>query len=309
MSNNIPLVSVVTPSFNKGPYIEETILSITTQGYPEIEYIIIDGASTDETPAILKRYSEGIRTVSEPDNGQTDAINKGLRIAQGDILAYLNADDLYFPDTVERVVQYFGEHPEVDLVYGDIIHIDEDGGNEYIIRTGPLDIDAYLGCMYYLPQPTVFFRRKVYDTLGDFDASLHLAMDLDYWLRAYFRFTWGYIPEPLAKARIYGEAKSVALNYRYLEERLIVLEKISQYLTPGRKSRAVACIHYYGGLEYLRIGKINEAFHHMVTAIRRDPMVVITPGLYFAFFNSFFGRRAGDAIKKGIYRVLGSDRR
>lgn len=309
MSNYCPLVSVVTPSFNKGPFIEETILSITTQGYPGIEYIIIDGASTDETPAILKRYSDGIRTVSEPDKGQTDAINKGLRMAQGDILAYLNADDLYLFDTVERVVQYFGAHPEIDLVYGDIIHIDEKGGNEYPIRTGSLDIDAYLGCMYYLPQPTVFFRREVYDTLGDFDASLHLAMDLDYWLRASFRFTWGYIPEPLAKARIYGEAKSVALNYRYLEERLIVIEKISQYLTPDQKSRAVARIHYYGGLEYLRIGKIKEALHHMATAIRGNPMVVITPGLYFAFFTSFFGRRAGDTIKKGIDWVLGPDRR
>jgi hypothetical protein len=163
--------------------------------------------------------------------------------------------------------------------------------------------------MYYLPQPTVFFRRKVYETLRDFDASLHLAMDLDYWLRAYFRFTWGYIPEPLAKARIYGEAKSVALNYRYLEERLVVLEKISQYLTPDQEAQAFARIHYYGGLEYLRIGKIKEAFHHMATAIRRDPMVVATPGLYFAFFNSFFGRRAGDTIKKGIDWVLGSERR
>lgn len=304
MSNYYPLVSVVTPSFNKGPYIEETILSIKSQGYPEIEYIIIDGISTDDTTYILKRYSDGIRTISEPDNGQTDAINKGLRMAQGDILAYLNADDLYLPDTVERVVQYFGEHPDVDLVYGDIIHIDENGGNEYPIRAGPLDIDAYLGCMYYLPQPTVFFRRKVYETLGDFDASLHLAMDLDYWLRASFRFTWGYIPEPLAKARIYGEAKSVALNYRYLEERLVVIEKISQYLTPDQKSRAVARIHYYGGLEYLRIGKITEAFRHMATAIWRDPKVVITSGLYFAFFNSFFGRRAGDAIKKGIDWML-----
>ena len=191
MSNNNPLVSVVTPSFNKGPYIEETILSIKSQGYQKIEYIIIDGASTDETLEILQRYSDGIRTISEPDNGQTDAINKGLRMAQGDILAYLNADDLYLPDTVERVVQYFGEHPDIDLVYGDIIHIDEDGGNEYNIRTGPLDINAYLGCMYYLPQPTVFFRRRVYEILGDFDASLHLAMDLDYWLRAYFRFSCG----------------------------------------------------------------------------------------------------------------------
>jgi glycosyltransferase involved in cell wall biosynthesis len=335
------LFSIITPSFNKGSFIEETIVSIQSQNYRFIEHIIIDGCSTDNTVEVLKRYGTNGRSISkancpitdgdcispvnctsnktwwedrsqreqylppiswisESDNGQADAINKGLRMAKGAILAFLNADDLYLPNTIERVAEYFAEHPEVDLVYGDIIHIDESGGNDYPIQSGPLDIDGYLGCMFYLPQPTVFFKRCVYEALGDFDVSLHLALDLDYWLRLYFKFKWGYIPQPLAKARIYGEAKSKALNYRYLDERLYIIDKIAHHLTPEQKKWAITRIHYYGGLEYLRIGKPCDAFHHMGIAMGRDPRVIITPGMYFAFFNSFFGRKTGDAVRRLI---------
>jgi glycosyltransferase involved in cell wall biosynthesis len=296
-----PLVSIITPSFNKGKFIEETILSVISQNYQNIEYIIIDGGSTDETLNILKQYSN-IKIISEPDNGQADAINKGFRIAHGEILAFLNADDLYFTYTVEKIVQYFKDNPHIGLVYGDIIHIDENGENEYPIHSGKLDLNAYLGCMYYLPQPTVFFRKSVFDTIGEFDVNLNLAMDLDYWLRVYFKFDFGYIPEPLAKARIYQEAKSTALNYKYLDERLAIIDKISQYLTPEQKQLAISRIHYYGGLEYLRTGKITKALRNMSYGIKQNPKVVITPGLYFSFFNSFFGRETGDILKKYLFR-------
>ena len=125
--NDHPLVSIITPSFNKGPYIEETLQSVRNQTYPHIEHIVIDGGSTDETLPILEKYSGDIVWISEPDKGQSDAINKGWRRSHGEIIVYLNADDTYLPDAVEIAVNYFLQHPETGMIYGDGILSDEKG--------------------------------------------------------------------------------------------------------------------------------------------------------------------------------------
>ena len=122
-----PLVSIVTPSYNQGPYIEATIQSVVSQDYPHLEYIVIDGGSQDNTVAILKRYAERLCWISEPDHGQADAINKGFRIAHGEILAWLNSDDTYLPGAVCQVVEYFQRHPDVSMVYGEGQHVDAEG--------------------------------------------------------------------------------------------------------------------------------------------------------------------------------------
>src|SRR4030042_1306962 len=118
MNDEDPLVPIVPPSLNKGRFIEETILSIKNQTYPRIEHIVIDGGSTDETLDILKKYSNSLIWISEPDKGQSDAINKGWRMAKGDILGWLNADDTYMPWAVETAVRFFAENPDVGMVYG-----------------------------------------------------------------------------------------------------------------------------------------------------------------------------------------------
>jgi glycosyltransferase involved in cell wall biosynthesis len=178
-----PLVSIVTPTLNQGRFIEATIRSIRAQTYDHFEHIVIDGGSTDDTLDILRRYegSYPMRWLSEPDNGMYDAINKGMKLASGEILAYLNSDDLYFPWTLETVVEAFGRNAEADVVFGDALGIDADGRED--IRFQPSHRYGFLLRSSSFVQPAVFWRRAVYDEIGGFDPELRLAGDLDYWLR------------------------------------------------------------------------------------------------------------------------------
>src|SRR4030042_2589290 len=127
MDNELPLVSIVTPSYNKARFIEETILSVKNQTYPRIEHIIIDGGSTDGTLDIIRKYSDSLTWISEPDKGQSDAINKGWKMSKGEILAYLNADDTYMPRAVETAVKFLADNMDVGLVYGECNIINEHG--------------------------------------------------------------------------------------------------------------------------------------------------------------------------------------
>jgi glycosyltransferase involved in cell wall biosynthesis len=178
-----PLVSIVTPTLNQGRFIEATIRSIKRQTFARFEHIVIDGGSTDETLDILRRH-EGtypLRWLSEPDRGMYDAVNKGMALARGDILAYLNSDDLYFPWTLEAVVEAFERHPEADVVFGDAMGISGQGRHD--VRFQPPYRFAFLLYASSFVQPAVFWRRRVAEEVGPFDASMSLAGDLDFFLR------------------------------------------------------------------------------------------------------------------------------
>jgi len=179
-----PLVTIVTPSFNSAKTIEATILSVLQQTYKPIEYIVMDGGSKDGTVEIARRYEPQLKVVSEPDKGQSDAINKGWRMAKGDILAWLNADDQYLPDTVQIAADYFQSHPEAKWVYGVLQSINPQG-QPFPYRnfeiTWNYDTLLRVGC--YVTQPTVFLRRSVIDQFGLLHEQLHYAMDYEYWLR------------------------------------------------------------------------------------------------------------------------------
>lgn len=206
-----PLVSVITPSLRQGHFIEEAILSVKNQSYPNIEHIVIDGGSTDNTIAVLKKYqgTYNMRWLSKPDRGMYDGINHGLSMAQGEIFAYLNTDDVYLPWTVETVANYLMEHPETDLVFGDQLQLDLHGRLSLQFQA-PFRSSLLRSGWSPLPQPTIFWRRKVYDALGGFDAALQFAGDWDYWVRAAERFRFGQVREFLALSRIHEEAKNVA---------------------------------------------------------------------------------------------------
>ena len=205
-----PLVSIVTPTLNQGRFIEATIRSIKGQRYRHFEHIVVDGGSTDETLEILRRH-EGtypMRWISEPDHGMYDAVNKGIRLAKGEILAYLNSDDLYFPWTLEAAVDVLRADPTPDLVFGDAVTVLDGTCAQRIALLPPFDRRTLL-ITGSLMQPAVFWRRRLVERIGLLDVSFRYVGDLDYWLRATEQGIARHIDEVLALELIHGSNLSL----------------------------------------------------------------------------------------------------
>jgi len=208
-ASDVPDVTIVTPSFRQREYIEETIRSVLQQTGVTIEYLVMDGGSTDGTVDILKKYQNQLQFVSEKDKGQTDAINKGFRQARGRIVAYLNSDDFYLPGAVAEAVGFLDRHPEIALVYGEGYHTDAQGRFLERYYTEPFDFQR-LAEICFICQPAVFFRRVLLSTIGYLDPSLHYCMDYDYWMRVGKRYTIGHLPRYLAGSRLHSEGKTLS---------------------------------------------------------------------------------------------------
>ena len=216
-----PVVSIITPSFNQGDFIEETIMSVLSQDYPNIEYIVIDGGSTDNTLDILQKYREHITWISEPDRGQADAVNKGFSSAKGQILGWLNSDDTLNSGALNEVVEHFLENPEVVMVYGDAYYISKDGETIGEYRTENFSLKR-LADTCFICQPTVFIRTDVFKDVGMFDTSLDTCMDYEYWIRIGRRFSENRISyikgKYLANSRMYDTNKTVGSRKKvYME--------------------------------------------------------------------------------------------
>lgn len=204
----LPLVTIVTPSFNQGKFIRETINSVLAQDYPRIEYLIIDGGSTDETLDILKEYDGKIKWISEKDNGQTEAINKGWKMGKGEILAWLNSDDTYLPGAVCKAVDFLCANKEFIMVYGEGWHIDESGNVIERYPTEPFNFNR-LAETCFICQPTAFICREALEQVGFLDERLNYCMDYDYWIRIGKKHRIGYINEFLANSRLHTETKTL----------------------------------------------------------------------------------------------------
>lgn len=242
-------LSVITPSLNQARYLSECLDSVrraAAQATPhEVEHIVIDGGSTDGTVDLLAARSD-VRWISEKDTGQSNAINKGLAMAGGDILTYLCADDLYEPDAVRAAMQAFVQDPQADLVYGDFYFLEGDSGRKRrksaaSFRPESLPNDNPLG------QPAIWWRRRVYEKFGGFDESLHFCMDHEYWLRLGTNVRWHYIPEPLAVSRLHADAKTSRQLAAMWRETARMLTRDGWRLRPWWNAFAMAAWgrHYY----------------------------------------------------------------
>jgi hypothetical protein len=221
MTAGRPLVSIVTPSLNQGLYVREAIESVRAQTYEPVEHIVVDGGSTDGTLEILREY-DGLRWVSEPDRGQSHALNKGFATAQGEILGWLNADDAYEPDAVAAGVAALLDSG-AGLVYADVTRVNDDGVNPRRIRSRQQwDLWTELNEGNGIFSPSVFFTREALETAGGLDESLHLTMDYDLWLRIGRRFPVRHVDAVWSIQRQHDEAKSIAQYDDFWPERLAV---------------------------------------------------------------------------------------
>jgi glycosyltransferase involved in cell wall biosynthesis len=207
--SQLPLVSIVTPTFNMARFLPETIESVLSQDYPRIEYIVMDGGSTDGTQEILRKYGDRLLWTSEKDNGQSDAVNKGFLKTTGEIFTFLNADDVYYPGAVRTAVEAFQARPEVGVVYGNAVYTAEDGS---VIRSYPVDPYDFdrLGHLCFICQPASFIRSDVFRAVGMLDPSLHLTLDYDLWLRIAKQWPMQKVEAMLATSRMYRDNKTMS---------------------------------------------------------------------------------------------------
>lgn len=218
----LPAISVITPTFNGAPYLEDAILSVQRQSRVAAEHIVIDAASTDGTLEILNRHSH-LRWISEPDHGQSDAINKGFLRATGDLVGWLNADDYYLPGALEAIARAAEEHPEADVFYGDCIFVDPGGR---IVRSKvEHDFDPqvllYFGC--YIPSTSTFFRRRLIDQGLLLDCDYRVAMDFEFFVRlARLGHRFHYVPQFIAAFRWHQDNVSLRNVERRQYERHLV---------------------------------------------------------------------------------------
>ena len=261
--NHQPTITIITPSFNHGRYIEETIKSVISQeGDFFIDYIIMDGGSTDNTIEIIKKYEELIknelwkpkclnidfRWVSEKDRGQTHAINKGFRIAKGEIVSWINSDDMYCDEAFSIVTEHFLKHPEDDFVFGDGEVIDEKGNLqwEWLSRSYNLKVLKSYHFLWndftnYIMQQATFWRKKVFDKIGFLDESFHYAMDIEYWIRAgEYGLKMKHLPIKLGEFRMVAGTKSLSSKMVFWPESLEIFRRYN-----GAKSMRPFFVYYF----------------------------------------------------------------
>ena len=237
-----PRISIVTPSFNQGAFIEDTIRSVLEQAYPDLEYIVIDGGSTDQTLDVLKKHGNSLTWISEPDRGQAHALNKGVRLTTGEIIGYLNSDDVYEPGALLRVGQFFAAHPTASWLTGRCRTVDLDG-NE-IRRPITLYKNLWLKSrsrralmiLNYISQPATFWRRDVLAKVGGFDESLVYAMDYDYWLRVGRHYRLWTLDDYLASFRVHPASKAGSSASAQFKSDLNILRRHAD-------SRLIALLH------------------------------------------------------------------
>lgn len=269
----LPLVSIVTPSYNQGKFLRRTIESVLGQTYPNIDYMVMDGGSKDESVEILRSYGDRFPWVSEPDGGQTHAINKGLARARGQILAYLNSDDILLPDAVEKVVAHFARNPGLDLVYGDADYIDVDGRVTHRYASDAYSMRRLMrDCM--VCQPAAFWTRRIVEKVGLFDETAQWAMDYEYWLRiAKAGAAIEFVPEVIAQSRLYAETKTKSGRDKIFREVFRVCKKHGGY---------VHLNYCHGYLDFL----VRERKSRLWTRLASTDVALCRWSRYFCLFKN-----------------------
>jgi GT2 family glycosyltransferase len=276
------LVSIVTPSYNQAPFLEQTIQSVLEQDYPHVEYIVVDGGSTDNSVEVIQKYADRLAYwISEKDSGQAEAINKGFARANGEIVAWLNSDDYYLMDTISIVVRCFEQNPDVVMVYGDMFAVDGNDQTINVLRYRQLSLEDLL-CFQIIGQPSVFFRRSALEKVGRLDPTFHFMLDHHLWIRLAQLGRILHLPQVWSAARYHPQAKNRARAAEFGREAFRVLDWVKKQPELAEsvskvKRRALASAHRYdsrylldGGQAAAALGAWFRAFFiHPPTALAR----------------------------------------
>src|SRR5512140_1150692 len=224
---DFPLVSIVTPSFNQAQFLEATLRSVLEQDYPNIEYLVVDGASTDGSVEIIRRYADRLTWwVSEKDSGQSEAVNKGLQRAKGQIVGWLNSDDVYLPGAISAAVAAFSAHPAAGLVYGDAIAIDAEGRQFNLMRARQYTLTDLMA-FNIICQPAAFMRRSVLERVHYLNPAYHLLMDNLLWMNMAQVAPIFYVPQTWAAARYHDQAKNRTRGAAYGREARVLIADLT----------------------------------------------------------------------------------
>jgi glycosyltransferase involved in cell wall biosynthesis len=273
-------VSIVTPSYNQARYLEQTMRSVLEQDYPRLEYFVIDGGSSDGSVEIIRKYADQLAGwVSEKDQGQADAINKGLARAGGEIVAWLNSDDYYLPGAVSRAVEVFERHPEAGLIYGNVLSVDGQGQAFNLQTFRPYALEDLMA-FKIISQPAVFMRRSILGQAGWLDLSYDLLLDHQLWLRLACRAPMIHLPETLAAARYHAAAKNLARTAEFGQEafRIVAWMSSDPNFADGFKrneNRIRGGAHRLDAFYLLDGGNYLGAFKAYARAFRFWPPVVL----------------------------------
>jgi glycosyltransferase involved in cell wall biosynthesis len=292
-SIDLPTVSIITPTYNQSNYIRYTINSVLKQDYPNIEYIVINDGSTDETKNILKEYSNKFSVIDKKNSGQSNTLNYGWSISKGEILAYISSDDILDEKCVSAAVDFLLNNPNIDIVYPDFSLIDRYGKKIKDIRTGDFDALKMSNDLICLPGPGTFFKKSVFYDLGGWDENFSYVADFDFWLRALKIKKFGKINEVLASFRVHEESGLLKKVSIPKSDEIIMLAQNKNIID---SKRALVNAFLNSAQNHLRSGRYYYFISRTLSAFIRNPLIVFK---IFFWKIIFFG-----ILRKKIYRLL-----
>lgn len=299
IKNSSPKFAMVTPVMNSEKLIHRAIESVLNQNYPNLDYIIMDGGSTDQTVQIAKKYEPHVRVISEKDTGQSNAINKGFQLVEGDIAGWLNADDWLLPGSFNKIVKAFSDHPQAVAIYGDSQLADR---NEAIIgKSGvqPFEFWRLIHSRNFIEQQSCFFRKDIFHQCGDLDESLHYVMDWDLWIRLALYGELIYIPEMLSTRLEVAENKTQSGHWkRYQEIKKMLFQYGATWKSPVMKNY---CIESFAN--YCQFGNPSLLWYG-AKMIRKLLRPLMQKTISEQFNKKCFGMGTNNLIPRHGYQVI-----
>lgn len=299
IDKNLPFVTIVTPSYNHAKYIRQTIDSILSQDYPNIELVVLNDSSTDETQDILTEYGDQFYWETQPELFQTASINKGWVMTKGEIVTWLNSDDSLYPGAISKSVEYLMKNPDTGIIFGDTMYTEADGKEIYRseLPNGFNYFDFVVDCVNLIPQPSAFIRRDVINKIGYLDPQLDYFMDWDFWLRAGLHFKIDYFPELLSTYRLHENSKTVSRTIEAAPELEILYKKFFSYDNipddiRAVENRAMMNMCFTTGGFYLEGNDVKNASKMATQAFKYNPVGMFRPSNLHKFFYCKFGKKS-----------------